>query len=395
MYTRPIHQLLRQKLTAEPRFLLVIDGPRQVGKTSLIRQVLDELPYPNFYATADEAGFIDSTWIEAQWHIARTKITGDQPVILALDEIQKIPNWTTIVKKLWDEDRYNKAPLQVVLLGSSSLLMQKGLSESMAGRFELINMTHWSFPEMRDAFGFNLNQYIYFGGYPGAAPLISDEPRWAKYITDSLIETTLSRDILLLNPVYKPALLKQLFHLGCHYSGQILSLQKMLGLLHDAGNTTTLSHYLNLLYGAGMLTGLQKYSGSVVKQRASIPKLQVLNSALMTAQADYDFATAQQTPEYWGCLVESAVGAHLLNSTFGDKRWQIFYWRSGNFEVDFVIKRGEQVIALEVKSTKRAVTLSGIAEFKKVYTAAVPLLIGSTDGISLEEFFTKPLAQWL
>lgn len=397
MYKRPAYRTLQQKLLEKRLFLQIVSGPRQVGKTTLVQQVLDGLPRAYYYATADEPGLLDYTWIEAQWHIARRKINSEnkKSVILVLDEVQKIPDWSTIVKKLWDEDTRYKVPLQVVLLGSSSLLMQKGLEESMAGRFEIINLPHWSFSEMRDAFGWNLDKYIYFGGYPGAAALVNDGPRWAKYVTDSLIEPTITRDILLLNPIYKPALLRQLFQLGCHYSGQILSLQKMLGQLHDAGNTTTLSHYLELLCGAGMLTGLQKYSGPIVKQKASSPKLQVLNNALMASQSDYDFAAAKQNSEYWGRLVESAVGAYLVNNTFGNKKIQIFYWRSGNFEVDFVIKKEAKIIALEVKSVSREVSLPGIAEFKKTYKNATPLLVGGSSGVALEEFLSQPLSKWL
>jgi uncharacterized protein len=386
---------LQQKLLKERLFLQIVSGPRQVGKTTLVQQVLDELPLAYLYASADEPGLLDYTWIEVQWQIARKKIENGKPGVLVLDEVQKVPDWSTAVKRLWDEDTQQKIPLQVVLLGSSSLLMQKGLKESMAGRFEIINLPHWSFSEMRNAFGWTLDKYIYFGGYPGASVLIDDELRWAKYVTDSLIEPTIARDILLLNPVYKPALLRQLFYLGCHYSGQILSLQKILGQLHDAGNATTLSHYLELLHGAGMLVGLQKYSGSDTKQKASSPKLQVLNNALMSSQSDYNFAAAKQNLEYWGRLVESAIGVHLVNSSFGRNEVQIFYWRSGNFEVDFVIKRGAKVMALEVKSTKRAVALSGLAEFKKTYKNTTPLLVGSSSGVALEEFLSQPLAKWL
>jgi predicted AAA+ superfamily ATPase len=396
MYKRPYYQILEHKLESKRLFLQIISGPRQVGKTTLIQQVLRSLPFEYLYATTDESGFIDFTWIEAQWNIARRKLNKERnkTVVLVLDEIQKISNWATTVKKLWDEDTRHKVPLQVVLLGSSSLLMQKGLEESMAGRFEIINLPHWSFSEMRGAFNWTVDQYIYFGGYPGAAPLIMEESRWAKYIVDSLIEPTISRDILLLNLVYKPALLRQLFYLGCHYSGQILSLQKMLGQLHDAGNTTTLSHYLKLLYGVGMLTGLRKYAG-VLRQRAPSPKLQVFNNALMTSISDYSFVSARQNSGYWGRLVESAVGSHLVNNTFGRTDIQIFYWRNLNFEIDFIIKKGGKIIALEVKSSRKRMTLPGIAEFKKNCRSTIPLFVGGASGILLEEFLSQPIERWL
>jgi len=281
----------------------------------------------------------------------------------------------------------------VVLLGSSPLLVQKGLTESLAGRFEVIPVTHWSYPEMKEAFGWTLEQYIFFGGYPGAAGFIKEQDRWARYIVDSLIETTLSRDILLLTRVDKPALLRRLFQLGCDYSGQILSYQKMLGQLHEAGNTTTLAHYLNLLEGAGLVAGLPKYSGKKVRQRASSPKLQVMNTALMTAPSPYSLASARRDREYWGRLVESAVGAHLINSTRG-KKAEVFYWLERNQEVDFVIGSGKELVCLEVKSGRTRQRLSGMSAFAKGHKPKRQLLVGQ-EGIPLEDFLMSPVERWL
>lgn len=244
---------------------------------------------PVIYASADESGVKDHFWIQQQWDIARLSAKDNGDVLLVLDEIQKIPDWSSVVKKCWDEDTRHKVHLKVVLLGSAPLLIQRGLTESLAGRFEQIPVTHWSFQEMHQAFGFSLDQYIYFGGYPGAAPLIQDEPRWQRYIHDALIETTLSRDILLLNPIHKPILLRRLFQLSCEYSSQILPYHKMLGQLHDAGNTTTLAHYLELLKGVGMVAGIEKYCWNQIRQRASSPKLQVFNTALISANSNFSF----------------------------------------------------------------------------------------------------------
>jgi predicted AAA+ superfamily ATPase len=274
----------------------------------------------------------------------------------------------------------------VVLLGSSTLLVQQGLTESLAGRFELTRIGHWGFSEMRDAFGLSVDQYIYFGGYPGAASLIEDEERWRRYLLDSLIETTLTRDILLMSRVDKPALLGRLFRLGCEYSSQILSYQKMLGQLVDAGNTTTLAHYLELLTGAGLLCGLSKFSGPVVRQRGSSPKFQVLNNGLMTAQSRTLFAEVRRDPERWGRIAESAVGAHLANGAMmGD--YELFYWREASKEVDFVLRRGDKVLALELKAGNRRTSLPGMAAFDKAYAPTKKLLVG-TGGIPFEEFLS-------
>jgi predicted AAA+ superfamily ATPase len=387
-YNRPILSKLVQRLAEPRRFLQVMAGPRQVGKTTLARQLMDSFGNDSSYASADSIAPNDRIWIEQQWEAARLRCRQTGRWLLVLDEVQKVPGWSEMVKRLWDEDSTRGVDLRVVLLGSSPLLVQQGLSESLAGRFEILRVGHWSFSEMRDAFGLTVDQYIYFGGYPGATPLIHDEERWRRYLLDSLIETTLARDILLMNRVDKPALLRQMFRLGCEYSGQILSYQKMLGQLQDAGNTTTLAHYLDLLSGAGMLCGLSKFSSEVVRQRNSSPKLQVLNNGLMTAQSAGKFTESRGDPERWGRIAESAIGAYLANAALaGD--FEIFYWREASKEVDFVLRKGKQVIALEVKAGNRSTTLPGIAAFDKIYSPRKKLLVG-TGGIPFEEFLCVP-----
>jgi hypothetical protein len=306
--------------------------------------------------------------------------------ILAIDEIQKVPNWSETVKKLWDEDTSSGSALKVVILGSSSLLLQSGLTESLTGRFELLRLTHWTYAEMRDAFGFDVDQYIYFGGYPGAAPLISEEQRWRDYVRDSIVETTISRDILMMSRVDKPALLRQLFELGALYSGRVLSFNKMLGQLHDAGNTTTLSHYLDLLSAAGLMTGLRKYSATPVRRRASSPKLQVMNTALMSAPAGLESNEVRNDPAAWGRMVESAVGAHLLASAVGQEI-RLGFWLENRREVDFVLGKGGRLAAIEVKSGRVRDGMPGVDQFLKRHPGTRAYLVGG-EGMRLEEFFS-------
>jgi hypothetical protein len=269
----------------------------------------------------------------------------------------------------------------------------KGLTESLSGRFELIPVTHWSFAEMQAAFGWSLEQYIYYGGYPGAASLLPDRERWARYVADALIETSISRDILLMTRVDKPALLRRLFELGCSYSGQVLSYQKMLGQLHDAGNTTTLAHYLELLQAAGMLAGLHKYAGQKVRQRASSPKFLVLNNALMTALSSLTLETIRQDGEAWGRWVETAVGSTLFNGIIG-KGISLFYWQGSNREVDFVLSRGKDIVAIEVKSSRKKDNLPGMEAFSNEFKVKRKLLVGG-QGIPMENFFLTPPEQWI
>ena len=350
-YTRPQAAELLQRLQEPRRFLQVIAGARQVGKTTMVIQVAEKSGIPYRFASADQPTLRGPDWIEEQWDAARLLARGAERTgaVLIIDEAQKAPQWAEAVKRLWDEDTRDRLRLQVVVLGSAPLLLGRGLTESLAGRFEVLQMPHWSFPEMQTAFGWTLDQYIFFGAYPGAASLIKQPVRWARYIRDSLIETTISRDVLLLTRVDRPALLRRLFELGCAYSGQILSYNKVLGQLQDAGNTTTLAHYLDLLAASGMLTGLQKYGNALVRRRNSSPKFQVFNTALISALSGLNLPRARQDHELWGRLVESAVGAHLVNGTVGED-CEVFYWRERSREVDFVVRSGRLLTAIEVKS---------------------------------------------
>jgi predicted AAA+ superfamily ATPase len=396
MYKRPIYSVLVKRLSEKRHFIQVLAGPRQTGKTTIARQIMDGLEIASHYASADEPVLKDLTWIEQQWEAARTKARaagGTRRALLILDEIQKITGWSEIVKSLWDEDSASDLPLHVIILGSSPLLVQRGLAESLAGRFEIIPVTHWTFSEMHQAFGWDVGQYVFFGGYPGAADLVEDHQRWSRYIIDSLIETTVSRDIFLMTRVDKPALLRRLFELGCTYSGQILSYQKMLGQLQNAGNTTTLAHYLNLLEGAGLLMGLSKYAGRRISQRGSSPKLQVLNTGLMTALSHRTFKDARLDTDYWGRFVESAVGATLANGVKG-KDAELFYWSSRNHEVDFVLCRGKDLVPIEVKSGRGRIRLSGVEAFSKQFRVKRKLLVGA-QGIPLKEFLLAPPEEWL
>ena len=392
-FRRPQAAVLAERLAEPRRFLHVVAGPRQVGKSTLVQQVTDDLSLPVRYASADEPTLRGVDWISQQWEAARLDASGRAGAVLVLDEIQKIPSWSETVKRHWDEDTRKKRPLKVVLLGSAPLLITQGLTESLAGRFETLRLPHWSYAEMREAFDFTLEEYLYFGGYPGAAPLIRNPLRWSRYIADSLIETSIARDVLLLTRVDKPALLRRLFELACRYSGQILSYTKMLGQLQDVGNTTTLAHYLDLLAGAGMVCGLQKYAGDAARSRGSSPKLQVLNTALMTVTAAVSPQEARSDREFRGRLIESAVGAHLANAAAAGE-CEVFYWRERGQEVDFVVKAQSRLTAIEVKSGQAPQAHPGTAAFAAAFRVKRTLLVGG-DGIAVEDFLSRPVAQLL
>lgn len=394
-YRRAQVALFTDRLAERRRFVQVVTGPRQVGKTTLVQQAASDLGRPVRYASADEPTLRGTEWLRQQWDLARdtARESPETGAVLILDEVQKLTGWSETVKRLWDEDTHARLELHVALLGSAPLLIQHGLTESLAGRFEIIHAGHWSFPEMRAAFGWTLEEYLHYGGYPGAAPLVTDPERWRRYVLDSLIDTTISRDVLLMSRVDKPALMRRLFELGCRYSGQVLSYTKMLGQLQDAGNTTTLAHYLDLLAGVGMIAGLHKFAGDTARSRGSSPKLQVFNTALMTALGGLSFDDARADREYWGRLTESAVGAHLANAAAAGE-CELFYWRDRNREVDFVVRIGTSVLGIEVKSGRAPSTQPGLDAFAAAFKPKRTLLVGG-DGIALEDFLSRPVPSWL
>lgn len=384
-YIRQQYYTLKTRIAEPRRFLQVVAGPRQVGKSTLVGQVMRDCGMAYTFDTADSVDPKDLDWIGRTWNAARAKmaIQSMPEHLLVIDEIQKIERWSEAVKREWDEDTRNGINLKVILLGSSRLMIRKGLTESLAGRFELIRLGHWSYQEMHDAFGIGMDEYVYFGGYPGAAGMIHDEKRWKKYIKDSLVAPAIEKDVIMTSNIYKPALMKRLFELGCGYSGEMVSLTKLMGQLQDSGNVTTLAAYLDLLNECELLTGLQKYSVDSARKYSSIPKYQVYNNALMTAYRGRTFATDRTDTAAWGRWVESAVGTHLL-SMAEEGEYDVYYWREKADEVDFILTSGNRCAAIEVKSGRRGMN-SGLPKFAGLFHPQRALVVG-TQGVGLEDF---------
>lgn len=392
MYTRKEFALLRQRLEEPRHFIQVVLGPRQIGKSTLVKQVLKSLAVPHLFFAADDVPTSQKKWISDCWSQARLTVRGQglKEMVLVIDEIQKIVGWSETVKKEWDADTFNDVPIKVLLLGSSRVLLERGLADSMAGRYEEIRMSHWSYSEMHDAFGWNLEQYVFYGGYPGSAQLIGDEQRWRDYIFSSIVDATINKDILQDTVITKPALLRQTFELCAAYSGEMVSLTKMLGQLQDAGNTTTLAGYINLLSQSGLVGGLQKYAMDNARKRASIPKYQVYNNALKDIYVDKTFRDAQTDRKLWGRIFESAVGSWLLNEAFRH-RWSLFYWRDGVNEVDFVLRRLDKTVAIEVKSNGESDT-HGLHVFQEKYHPVQSVIVGD-NGLPPQVFLTMDLRE--
>ena len=390
MYKRPEYQTIKQRLEEPRKFIQVVMGARQIGKSTVVKQVLNDIDLPYQFFSADNVPASNGTWVSNCWAAVRSlkENKGWESAILVIDEIQKIANWSEAVKKEWDNDTFHDRNIKVLLLGSSRVLLEKGLSESLAGRFEEIRMSHWGFKEMRECFGCTLDQYIFYGGYPGAATLIDDEDRFQQYIQSSIIDATINKDILMDTPISKPALFRQTFELGAAYSGELLSLNKMLGTLQDAGNTTTLASYINLLGESGLLCGLQKFSVDMARRKSSIPKLQVYNNALKNVYCPLSFEQSVINRKEWGRIFESGIGAYLVSQAFVH-RFEVFYWRERNDEVDFVLRKRNSVVAIEVKSNAEKTT-AGIEKFRQMYRPTTLLIIGEA-GIKAEDFLTMDI----
>lgn len=409
---------LIQRLSEQPETIIAIFGPRQTGKTTAVLQALSateqesryealepfhDTPVTLPWAERELRGGDSSVWAPAVsrpdaryltdvWQYCRHQaMRSPRGFVLVLDEIQRVDGWSEVVKGLWDADRMKGCPLHVVILGSAPLLMQEGLHESLAGRFEPIHFPHWSFAEMSEAFGLSLDQYVYFGGYPGAAARIDDPDRWGDYVRSSLIGPAVERDVLSMVRVDKPELLKRLFDLSARYSGQQISYNKLLGNLQERGNTTTLTRYLDLLARVGMVAGLPKLTNRPASTKAPTPKLNVLNTALMSAVCGYSFDEARADRSHWGRLVESSVGAHLLNAA--SSRTEVKYWRDEGQEVDFVLQRGPHLVGIEVKSGQAPGAVRGLAEFERRFQPVNTVVVGDS-GVSLHHFLALSPDHW-
>ena len=339
LFQRPFVAQLEHRLNGMQPLIQVLTGPRQVGKTTGVRQLMAQCNYPQHYASADDVLVSNRSWLLEQWQQALLLGEG---ALLVVDEIQKVANWPETIKALWDTQ---PGRLRVLLLGSSALQIQSGVTESLAERFELLRVHHWTFAELYTAFGYDLPRYLAFGGYPGAVALEHDPDRWYTYMKDAIVEAVIGKDILQNRKVANPALFRQAFEILCAYPAQEISYTKLLGQLQDKGNTDLIKYYIELYSSAFLLHALQKYSPKVWLARSSSPKMLPACPALYSMAAGVDVA---RNTEQRGRAFELAVGAELMQLP-----GQVFYWRERNDEVDFVYQYRERLYAIEVKSGRK------------------------------------------
>lgn len=359
-FERPFVARLQARLSEPAPLIQVLVGPRQVGKTTGVRQLLARWQGAWHYANADDLLTADRTWLLAQWQAAARLGEG---ALLVIDEIQKAPNWSATIKSLWDA-----APrrLRVVLLGSSALQLHCGLSESLAGRFESTRIYHWTFAELRDAFGYDLDRHLQYGGYPGAVGFEADYDRWYAYLKDAIVEAVIGRDILQNRKVANPALFRQAFEILCRYPAQEISYTKLLGQLQDKGNTDLVKYYLELYGGAFLVYSLEKFSAKAWLTRTSSPKILPACPALHAMTVG---PRALADPQQRGRVFELAVGVELLQLP-----GELFYWREKNAEVDFVWHHRGSLYAIEVKSGRNK-SAKGLGAFMKRFPDARPAIV--------------------
>ncbi|MBC7464786.1 MAG: ATP-binding protein, partial [Bdellovibrio sp.] len=286
------------------------------------------------------------------------------------------------VKKLWDQQkRQKKTKIKILLLGSSSLEIQKNLSESLTGRFELIRAYHWSFEESKDIFKIKFSDYVKYGGYPGSYQFLSDKTRFSQFIKNSIIETVIDKDILKFQHVRSPALFRQTFDLLMSYPAQEISYTKLLGQLQDKGNTDLIKSFIRLFESAFLMKEIKKYSNKAYLEKSSSPKIVPLCNALVSEKYKTD------DPDMTGRLYEALVGAELVKC-FGE----VYYWRQASYEVDYVIEIGTRLYAIEVKSGRKK-NSKGLHLFREEFKKAQLVWIDSANIFDFlenpEEFFKK------
>ena len=365
---------LAQRFTAVQPFIQVVVGPRQVGKTTGVRQLLAQGPWPHHYANADDVLVSDRSWLLEHWQQALLQGEG---ALLVVDEIQKVANWPETIKALWDA---KPGRLRVLLLGSSALEIHAGATESLAGRFELLRVHHWTYAELKAAFDYDLPRYLTFGGYPGAVSLEHDPDRWYAYMKDAIVEAVIGKDILQSHKVTNPALFRQAFQILCAYPAQEISYTKLLGQLQDRGNTDLIKHYIALYGGAFMLHALQKYSPRAWLTRSSSPKMLPACPALFSMVAGVNVS---KNTEERGRAFELAVGAELVQQP-----GQVFYWRERNDEVDFVYQDRAALYAIEVKSGRKK-SAKGLDAFLAQVPHALRVIVSPEN---FERFSADPRA---
>lgn len=384
-----------------PSRIQILTGPRQVGKTTLLLDLARSTKIASRYLALDAPEASIPGWWDRQWELI-LQVAGEKKVLLLLDEVQFLPDWTRVVKSAVDQIYRMKIPVHIIATGSSALKVGAGAKETMAGRFERLAICHWAPSDIQKAFRLTpkeaVTRYLRFGGFPGGMNLISDLQRWRAYIRDSIMEPAIGRDLIHAEKIRKPSLFRQVFGICTKYPSEIVSLGKIGGALLEEGTLDTISQYLEILQEAYLVAPIRKFSRKEIRRRASPPKLIPLSNAFLAASGHENLPTHQSDPQAWGRWVETACIAFLINSGL-----TVHYWREEPFEVDVVVENADGEWAIEIKSGAfSGGDLRGLFEFCKKFPSFTPIVIcenehqeparrSGVQSLSFEEFFSKGL----
>ena len=373
-YTSVLNVMRQRLAEPPPGHVQVLTGPRQVGKTTLLLELAKHWGKRALYIAADTPEASLPGWWEQQWQRAE-QLAQDRGAVLLIDEIQYLAHWSRLLKAGIDRLRRERIALHVVVSGSSSLHIGKGARETMAGRFERLQLLHWSAAELAERFGVSaakaVEQAVQYGSYPGAVSLLSNVNRWRDYVRHSIMEPAVGRDLMMLETIRRPALLRQVFALCTGHPSEIISLQKLCGQLTDKGSLETVAHYLHVLEEAYLVAAIPKYSEKALRQRSAPPKLVVLSNAFLASTSNRPPPQSDTEPERWGRWVENACLAHAWNAG-----QQVCYWRAEPYEVDMVLNGAWGRWAIEVKSGPYGLNdLTGLLEFCRRHRQFSPVVL--------------------
>lgn len=372
-----VERILEERLgQPAPGLIQLLVGPRQVGKTTLLLKIAGRQPGRAVYATADAPEAVLPNWREGIWQrVVSLARDAGTPAVLLLDEVQYLPEWSQWLKTRYDEAKRERLPIHIVASGSSSLRLGAGSRETMAGRFERLALLHWGARDLAALAGIPpddaARRLVSHGGYPGAVALWNEPARWQNYLRDAIVEPAIGRDLLALEQVRKPALLRQIFAIAVGHPSEILSLDKIAGRLAEKGALETIAHYLDLLNEAFLVTALQKASRAEVRRRRSPSKLIVRDNALLAAAGQLP-PSPESDPERWGRWVENTCLARILNAGL-----TVHYWREEPWEADGVfIGPGNFRWIVEVKTGGyTAEDLRGLAKASEKFPDHRPLVL--------------------
>lgn len=333
---------------------LLVTGPRQVGKTALVRKVFPNAVYVS----------LDLPSIASQAETLPEEFLRHYRTPLIIDEVQYAPSLFRYLKVMIDQDR---RPGRFILTGSQNFLLMQGISESLAGRCGVLNMLNLSATELNGALNrFDENQYLFQGGYPElyARPEIDPSFWYASYLS-----TYLERDVRNILNVGNLRDFDRFLRAVAGRTAQVLSYSDLARDVGIAPNTA--KKWISVLQASGQIFLLEPYYRSITKRLVKSPKLYLCDTGLAAFLTGFKNWEGVTRHPMIGALWETHVVMQVVKHFFSQgKTVPLWFWRtSQGEEVDLLIERGGQFIAIECKYTEQADqgSLKGMKALVKSY----------------------------